>query len=236
MSDIEVDTIVRTHFPEPAKYGLPGLFKGDDISEFVEYFEEAYVDYRITKDKDKVSRFARWCDLAQRRIIQRFDDEERATWVTFSSALKEHWYDRDSEQFIDDGELDHLIDQTLPAHTDTIFLHLERVEGLIARIPKVDVVEACKTAVRKLWTYLPDEVQAGLRAYVRDDIELKAMDFKRFRTFVQGSLRKGFNAGPVFLKSSQKSLTPRETSVSGRAKSVGINEVSVHSTSEEKLS
>ena len=40
------------------------------------------------------------------------------------------------------------------------------------------------------------------------------MDFKRFRTFVQGSLRKGFNAGPVFLKSSQKSLTPRETSVS----------------------
>ena len=59
MSEVEVDATIRTHFLEPAKYGLPGRFKGDDISEFIEYFEEVYVDYRITKDKDKVSRFAR---------------------------------------------------------------------------------------------------------------------------------------------------------------------------------
>ena len=96
MTDAEVESIMRVSFPDPGKYDLPGLFKGDDISEFIEYFEEAYVDYTI-KDVDKIARFNRWCKPEQRRIIKRFDDADKATWDSFKKALKEHWYDRDSE-------------------------------------------------------------------------------------------------------------------------------------------
>jgi hypothetical protein len=60
ITNTEVESIIRVSFPDPGKYDLPGLFKGDDISEFIEYFEKAYVDYAI-KDVDKIARFSRWC-------------------------------------------------------------------------------------------------------------------------------------------------------------------------------
>jgi hypothetical protein len=60
IADTEVKSIIQVSFPEPTKYSLSGLFKGDDISEFIEYFKEAYIDYGIARDTNKVTYFGRW--------------------------------------------------------------------------------------------------------------------------------------------------------------------------------
>jgi hypothetical protein len=58
IADTKVKSIIRVSFPELTKYSLPGLFKGDDISEFIEYFKEAYINYGIARDTNKVARFS----------------------------------------------------------------------------------------------------------------------------------------------------------------------------------
>src|SRR4051812_11152335 len=80
--------IVRTHFPNPTKYSLPSLFKGANISDYLECFKEAYTDSGITKDVEKVSHFNRWYNLTHKHTIQGFEEEDKATWEQFTKALK----------------------------------------------------------------------------------------------------------------------------------------------------
>ena len=73
------ESAYRSVFPAPVKYGLPGLFVGDNITDFLEAYEEACRDLRVTADDDKADRFGRWCERDIRKVIQRFDAADLAT-------------------------------------------------------------------------------------------------------------------------------------------------------------
>jgi hypothetical protein len=207
----------RAAFPGPTKYGLPGLFEGDNITEFLEAYGEACRDLNVAEDEDKVQRFGRWCEPDTRRIVLRFKEEDRATWNAFSDKLKRHWRNQDPEQYQDSKELDRQLDVMCDQTADTIYEHLDRVEGLLTRIPSKDYSATQSYAVRKIWERFPGELQAGFRVYLGHTEDPKEKDFDSFRLWIQNSLREGVMSGSRYLKKNRK-----ETTLAAKRKNVPV--------------
>ena len=74
---------IKAIMPAPTKYGLPGLFEGYNITDYVDAFNEACEDIGIKSNASKVSRSGRWCPPDTRRVALSFPDDKRATWDVF---------------------------------------------------------------------------------------------------------------------------------------------------------
>ena len=118
---IMAESAYRSVFPAPVKYGLPGLFVGDNITDFLEAYEEACRDLRVTADDDKADRFGRWCERDIRKVIQRFDAADLATWTTLKAKIKKRWAIRDPDQKGDYRALDKLFNKPYDTSAESIF-------------------------------------------------------------------------------------------------------------------
>jgi hypothetical protein len=191
----------RAVFPAPVKYGLPGLFIGDNITDFLEAYEEACRDLRVTADADKADRFGRWCERDIRKVIQRFEATDLATWTTLKAKIKKRWAIRDPDQKGDHRALDKLFNKPCDSSAESIFQQLEEVEKLLARVPETNYIRKRQEAVDRIWENFSVHVQNGFLIQLKDmNTEPKDMDFDDFRDWVQNSLYNGISAGPRFLK------------------------------------
>ena len=198
---IIAESAYRSVFPAPVKYGLPGLFVGDNITDFLEAYEEACRDLRVTADDDKADRFGRWCERDIRKVIQRFDAADLATWTTLKAKIKKRWAIRDPDQKGDHRALDKLFNKPCDTSAESIFQQLEEVEKLLARVPSANYIRKRQEAVDRIWENFSVHVQNGFLIQLKDmNTEPKDMDFDDFRDWVQNSLYNGISAGPRFLK------------------------------------
>ena len=197
----------RPSFPKPTDFSLAGPFVGQEITYYLEVFQDAIEDHGLTKDAEICNRWLRWCDReTKNRVKQIWEDlgstPGNQTWTTLKERMRKKWRFRDPRQLDDPrANIRRFFTTSLGATADETIAGLDRLEALVATIPRSQQAAIKEDAVTGFFNMLDSEVQGKfLTGNLKDKEDIVGMGFEEFSRLLIRMCRAGFTVQGRFTK------------------------------------